>query len=132
MPFLPNCIIRISCNTWIAWPCFYLVSLLILHCRKIALSSGSVLLLWEYSQGGHCMAAQRGERERQYEWERGIPLPQQPQTAHGTQLSSLFIYLLKQFVPQRGYVWYSGAVFPFTSRIAPGYYIWFFFQYSSY
>lgn len=64
-----------------------------------------MLLLWEYSQGGHCMAAQRGERERDnMSGKGGIPLPQQPQTAHGTQLSSLFIYLLKQFVPQRGYV----------------------------
>jgi hypothetical protein len=121
-------ITRMTCNTLIAWSCLCSVSLLILHSRRIAFSSGSVLLLWEHSQGGHCMAAHRG-RERENMSGRGVrPFPQQPQTAHGTQLSSLFIYLLKQFVPQPGYVWHSGVFFPLTSRIAPGYYIWFFFS----
>jgi hypothetical protein len=83
---------------------FALVTLLILSCRNFTLSSGSVLLLWEYSQGGHCMAGQMGRERDNMCWGGGISLLQQPQTAHGTQLPSLFIYLLKQFVPQRGYV----------------------------
>jgi hypothetical protein len=71
------------------------------------------------------------QRERQNELERGDT----PSTAatncprHPIIITIyLFIYLLKQFVPQRGYIWHSGVFFPFTSRIAPGDYIWFFFN----
>jgi hypothetical protein len=71
--------------------------------KKDSFSSGVVLLLREYSQGGQCMAAHRGGRQQQRDKE-GKTVTRQPQTAHGTQLSSLFIYLLKQFEPQPRFV----------------------------
>lgn len=50
--------------------CLCLLTLLNLYSKKIALSSGAVLLLWEYSQGGHSMAA-RWRRETISEGQRG-------------------------------------------------------------